>query len=210
MRKLNFLLVDDEVLVREGVRALLSGEDFVKQIVEAGNKNEFELVIATHPIDIVLLDFRLLDTNGFELLKILKKQKVEPKVIMLTGFEGPELIINLLKVGVDSIVFKLDGYREIFKAINGVMEARNYLPEKILTMIRERAHLLDDTPPVQLTFHERELLKAIARGLTTKEIATVLKLPETTAETYRIRLIKKMRVPNTAALLAYAFRNGML
>jgi DNA-binding NarL/FixJ family response regulator len=103
MAKLNFLLVDDEALVREGLRSLLEKEDFVKHVIEAGNKKEFEQVIATNTIDIALLDFRMADTNGIELLTLLKQQPNEPKVIMLTGLEGAELIINLLKAKTQSI-----------------------------------------------------------------------------------------------------------
>jgi DNA-binding NarL/FixJ family response regulator len=210
MTKLNFLLVDDEALVREGLRSLLEKEDFVKKVVEAGNKKEFEQVIATNTIDIALLDFRMADTNGLELLTLIKQQPHEPKVIMLTGLEGAELIINLLKAGVNSIVFKLDGYREIVSAIKAVMDSGNYFPEKIQKVIRQNAHHLGDVPPVQLTFHEKELLKAIAQGLTTKQVADLLKLTDATAETYRARLIKKVKVANTAELLAYAYRNGIL
>lgn len=210
MNKLNFLLVDDEALVREGLCALLEKEDFVRQVVTAGNFWEFKKALSASTIDIVLLDFRMANSNGLELLQVLKELPNEPKVIMLTGLEGTELVINLLKAGVNGIVFKLDGYREILNAIKGVTESGSYFPDKILHVIRQNAYLLGDVPPVQLTFQEKELLKAIAQGLTTKEIAALLKMTESTTETYRIRLIKKLRVSNTAGLLAYAFRNGIL
>lgn len=210
MNKLKILLVDDEALVREGLHSLLAKEDFVKQVIEAGNKKECEQALATHTIDIAILDFRMADTNGLELLPLVKQQPNEPKVIMLTGLEGAELIINLLKAGVNSIVFKLDGYKEILNAIKAVMDTGNYFPEKIQKVIRQNAHHLGNVPPVQLTFHEKELLKAIAQGLTTKQVADLLKITAATAETYRTRLIKKVQVANTAELLAYAYRNGIL
>lgn len=210
MNKLSFLLVDDEALVREGLCALLEKEDFVKQVVGAGNLLEFKTALTAHTFDVVLLDFRMEGTNGLELLPMLKALPNEPKIIMLTGLEGNELVINLLRAGVNSIVFKLDGYKEILKAIQGVSASGSYFPDKILHVIRQNAHQLGDVPPVQLTFQEKELLKAIAQGLTTKEIASSLKMTESTAETYRIRLIKKVRVANTAELIAYAFRNGIL
>ncbi len=210
MNKLSFLLVDDEALVREGLRALLEKEDFVKQIVECGNAWEFKNAISAYSFDIVFLDFRMANTNGLELLPALKQLPSEPKVIVLTGLEGQELIINLLKAGVNSVIFKLDGYREILKAIKAVADTGSYFPDKVLHVIRQYAHQFGDVPPVQLTFQEKELLKAIAKGLTTKEAASLLKMTESTTETYRIRLIKKVRVNNTAGLLAYAYRNGIL
>jgi DNA-binding NarL/FixJ family response regulator len=210
MKKLNFLLVDDEALVREGLHALLEKEDFANEVIEAGNKEEFENALSQRIIDIVLLDFRMPDANGLELYQIMKKQPQLPMVVALTGLEGAELIINLLKAGVNGIVYKLDGYREVLNAIKAVIDTGTYFPSKILSIIRQNAHQLGDVPPVQLTFHEKELLKAIAQGFTTKQIASLLKMSESTTETYRIRLIKKVQVHNTAGLLAYAFRNGIL
>ena len=129
---------------------------------------------------------------------------------MLTGLEGTELLMNLLQSGVHGIVYKLDGYGEILKTIRGVIEKGSYFPTKILNIIQENAHRWDHVPPVTLSLPERDLLKAIASGLTTKEIASLLKMTEATTETYRIRLIKKMGVHNTAGLIAYAYRNGVL
>ena len=209
MRKLNFLLVDDEALVLEGLKALLEKESFVNKVTEAGTKNEFEKALS-QPIDIAILDIRMPDANGLDLLQVLKQQEHVPKVIVLTGLEGTELIINLLRAGVNSIIHKLAGYKELLNAILSVMDSESYFPEDVMKIIRQHAHHLGDTPPVQLTFHEKELLKSIAQGLTTKEIAHQLKMTEATTETYRIRLLKKMKVSNSAGLIAYAFRNGLL
>ena len=209
MQKINFLLVEDEALLREGLRALLERETFAGEIYEASDATEFKSKMRKS-IDFVLMDFRLVDTNGLELLSMLKKENIRAKVIMLTGLEGPELLMNLLKAGVDGIVYKLDGYGEIVETINGVLKKGNYFSPKILRIIQENAHRWDHMPPVILTTSEREMLKAIASGLTTKELASLLKLSDSTAETYRIRLIKKVGVLNTAGMIAFAYRNGIL
>ena len=206
---MNFLLVEDEALIREGLRALLEKEDFVRTIYEASNGKEFKSQIK-NDIDFVLMDFRLVDTNGLDLLALLRKEALQPKVIMLTGLEGTELLLNLLKAGVHGIVYKLDGYQEILATINGVLAKGSYFSPKILEIIQANAHRWDHMPPVVLTASEREMLKSIAGGFTTKEIASLLKLSDSTAETYRIRLIKKVGVLNTAGLIAYAYRNGIL
>ena len=207
--KLKILLIEDEALIREGLRSLLEKENFVKEIHEASNAKEFADKIKKG-IDLVLMDFRLPDTNGIDLLTTLKKEVEYPKVIVLTGLEGTELLMNLLQSGVHGIVYKLDGYSEILKTIKGVLEKGSYFSPKILNIIQVNAHRWDHVPPVVLSLPERDLLKAIASGLTTKEIASVLKMTDSTTETYRIRLIKKMGVQNTAGLIAYAYRNGIL
>lgn len=209
MTKYNFLLVEDEALIREGLKSLLEKENFVKEIFEASDAKEFAGQIKKR-IDFVLMDFRLPNTNGLDLLATIKKEAVQPKVIMLTGLEGTELLMNLLKAGVHGIVYKLDGYKEILATIKGVLEKGSYFSEKVLNIIQANAHRWDQVPPVVLNLPERELLKAIATGLTTKEIASLLKMSDATAETYRIRLIKKVGVHNTAGLIAYAYRNGIL
>lgn len=210
MSKVNILMVEDEVLIRQGLRALLSKEDFVRDILEAGSAKEAMDVLGARTIDVVLLDIKLPGKKGYELLPELLRHYQSPKVIAVTGLEGVELIINLLKLGVNSVVFKLDGYNEIIKAIRGVIETGYYFQDKITKIIQTNAHRWDHVPPVTLNFQEQEVLQIIARGVTTKEMAAQLKMTEATTETYRTRLIKKLGVSNSAALLAYAFRNGIL
>jgi DNA-binding NarL/FixJ family response regulator len=209
MDKFNFLLVEDETLIREGLKSLLQQEVFVGTISEAANRREFQKVF-TAEIDFVLLDFKLRDTNGLELMQLIKSAGRPVKVIMLTGLEGNELILNLLKAGVNGIVYKLDGYNEIRKTIEKVLRNENCFTEKVLTIIQQNAHRWDNLPPVTLTFTEKEMLQALTRGLTTREISELTRMTETTIETYRVRLMKKVGVPNTAALIAYAYRNGVL
>ncbi len=210
MKKINILIIDDEALIREGLRSLLAGESFVDEIFEASDADEFHAVIKSAHIDLILLDIRLRNTTGVELLETIRNLEHQPKVIAVTGMEGVELIINLLKSGVDGIVYKLDGYEEIRKTISSILASGNYYPEKVLRIIQSNAKAWDHTPTVVLQATELNMLRAIARGSITKEIAAELKMAETTAETYRMRLLRKVGVPNTAALLAYAYRNGIL
>jgi DNA-binding NarL/FixJ family response regulator len=203
------LIVEDEALIREGLMSLLTNEPFVEAIHEAWDKKSFEAAM-DDSIDIVLLDFKLKDTNGLDLLRHIRKHQFKAKVISLTGLEGSEVILNLLKADVNGVVYKLDGYGEIRKTILSVMDGESYYSAKVTNIIQKNASKWCSVPPVSLTFKERELLTAMAKGLTTKEIAEGLKMTEATIETYRARLIKKVKVLNTPALIAYAFRNGLL
>jgi DNA-binding NarL/FixJ family response regulator len=210
MEKMNVMIVDDEALLRQGLRSMLEKEDFIATICEADDEQSFRKQLGSHSIDVILLDIRLRKTTGMELLKLLGELSYQPRVIAVTGLDGIELIINLLKSGVHGIVYKLDGYDEIVRALKSAARSDTYFPERILKIIQSNYSQWDTTPLVTLSFQERELLKAIATGATTKEIAVNLKLTEGTAETYRVRLMKKVGVPNTAALLAFAYRNGIL
>lgn len=210
MKRINILLVDDEVLIRQGVRALLEKEDYVGEIYEAGNAAEFHEVVNACPLDIILLDVRLPGVKGPDLLESVITRPLPPRVIAVTGMEGVELVINLLKAGVSGIVFKLDGYSEISRAIHEVMTTGHYFQDKVTRIIEMNAYRWEHVPPVSLSTQESELIQVISSGLTTKEVAQKMKMSEATTETYRTRLLKKLGVPNTAALLAYAYRNGIL
>jgi DNA-binding NarL/FixJ family response regulator len=209
MNGISILIVDDEALIRDGLTALLEKEECVSKILHAWNMSSLEQQLK-NSIDVVLLDIRLKGNSGLDMIPVIRKNETSPKIITITGLEGVELMLNLLKLGVDGIVFKLDGYQDIWDAINKVVEGDNYYPERVLRIIQDNASNWDEAPPVTLNFTEKELLVGVAQGLTNKQIAVALKMSPSTIETYRIRLIKKLQVGNTASLMAYAYRNGLL
>lgn len=210
MKRINVLLVEDEVLIREGLRSLLEKEDFIGEVCEVGSAAEYREQIVRKTIDMVLLDIKLPGTKGLELVSDITGRQNHPKVIVVTGLEGVELIINLLKAGVHGIVFKLDGYNEIVRTIKEIIKSGHCFQDKITKIIQTNSHRWDHVPPVVLSYQDNELLRIISSGLTTKEMALQLRMTEATTETYRTRLIRKLGVPNSAALLAYAYRNGIL
>jgi DNA-binding NarL/FixJ family response regulator len=206
--KTNFLLIEDETLIREGIIALLEKEPFTGKIFEASGKTDLAKVSITE-VNVILIDFRLRGCNAIDLIPSLK-EKCNAKIIVVTGLEGNEVIVNLLGSGVQAIVHKLDGYQEIRTAIQYVLRNELYFPPQIMKIIHSHAGEWAKTPPVCLSFAEKELILAISSGLTTKQIAVQLRMTEATTETYRLRLIKKLGMPNTAAMMAYAFKNGIL
>lgn len=210
MNKLNVLLADDETLVRDGMRTLLEKEPFIRNIYEAANGLEAVEMMGSYKIDLVLLDIRMPGLGGAEVVQQLRALNDNLKIIVVTGLDGVELIINLLRLGVNGIVYKLHGFSEILKAILSVIERGSYFPEQVLLTIRQNSERWESVPPVSLSEKDRLLLEAIVEGLTTKQVATKLHMSERTAETYRQRLIKKVGMQNTAGLIAYAFRNGII
>src|SRR5262245_10148444 len=120
MTKINILIVDDEALLRQGVSSLLAKEDFVRTVYEAEDEQSFFSQLSSHHIEIILLDIRLRSTSGIDLLKRMQAQDQLPKVIAVTGLDGVEVIVNLLRMGINAIVYKLDGYGEILKAIQNI------------------------------------------------------------------------------------------
>lgn len=207
---MDILLVDDEALLRQGLRKMLRNESFIENVYEAGSIEEARVCLGEHRVDVVLLDIRLKDGNGMGLLSTLHAMEHRPKVIAVTGLDGKELIFGLIKAGINGIIHKREGYREIIHAITTVMGSGSYFPPATQQLILNNTSRLNEIPPVMLSSMEMDILQGIAKGQTTKEIATQLKMAVSTAETYRVKLMKKVGVSNTASLLSYAFRNGIL
>lgn len=211
MKSVNVLIVDDEAMFRQGLRALLGGETFVNAIYEAEDEESFTRQLATKHVHVILLDVRLRQINGLELIKKIAPSDASPPVIAVTGLDGNDVIINLLKAGVKGIVYKLDDFREIVKAIKAVLNSETYFPDSVLRVIKDNPRQWSEVPDViELSPPEKEILKAIATGTTTKEIADEMKMSVKTVETYRLRLMKKLGTSNAALLVAYAFRNGII
>ncbi len=210
MKKLNFLITEDEELVREGMIALLKKTDYVNKIYEAVNGHETISCIHQHTVDILLLDIKLPDMHGLKAIETLAAQKKAVKIIVVTGLEGHELILNLIKSGVQGIVFKMNGFSEIRQAVSLVAGGGVYYSEEVRKLLKHFSEKIFNVPPVNLNEREVMLLKCIVDGDTSKQIAAKLNLNSRTLETHRKRLLAKVQVPNTAALLAYAFRNGII
>lgn len=210
MKKINVLAVDDHASVRQAFCTMLHQEPFVEAAYEAYDEDSFKEVLNNHRVDVILLDMRLKGTTGLELLKELKNFTVRPYVIGITGLDGHEVIINLLRAGVNGVVHKLEGFDEIINAIKSVLSTGSYFTKYVRDIVRNNTRHWDDIPSVVLSYKERDFLKALASGLTTHEIAPLFKMTEGSAEKFRLELIRKIGVPNSAALLAFAFRNGIL
>jgi two-component system, NarL family, response regulator DegU len=210
MTKANLLIVDDHPSVRKGYCSLLQEEPFINAVYEAEDEPGFLHAINNHPVDIILLDIKLKDISGLELLPKLKGLARQPRVVALTGLEGEAVIINILKAGVSGIVHKLDEYEQVVRTIESVWRMGTYYSPYITRVIQANCHRWSNVPPVVLTPREKEVLKAVAEGLINAQIADLHKMTERSMEKFRTRLMDKVGVPNAPALLAFAYRNGIL
>jgi two-component system response regulator DegU len=210
MNKFRLLLADDDKLVRQGTASLLEKNGITSVIYEAGNGHEAIQLLQQHTVDGVLLDIRMPGKTGIEVLREIKKSFPKTFVIAVTGFDGTELILNLLQEGVHGFVQKTNGVEEVLKALNIVATGGRYFSEVVMQAIHAHADQWEIVPPVNFRAQELKLLKAIAEGLTTKEIADRYCLSIRTAETNRQRLLRRTQSLNTAGLIAYAYRNGII
>lgn len=209
-KKINILVVDDDTLLRDGLREKLEREPFVQATFEAWDEHTFMQMVSDHLIDIVLLDIAIPGTNGLILFKKLRSLIKHPDVIAFTELEGPDVIIHFLKAGVDGLVLKHEGYGELLKAINNVRLVGAYFSKDASKIMKDNKHRWDKIPPVILKPQDIDLLRALSKGLTFAQAGEILKMEENSVNKFCSRLRKQLGVNNNAELMIFACNNGIL
>ena len=206
------LIADDHALVRAGIRALVEKIEGVVVVAEAGKGNEaLELVDELRP-DLILLDITMPDGGGFEVLDQVAKKYPNIKVIVLTVHEAGEYAIRALREGAVGFLPKSAASTELEQAIQTVLRDEIYIsPETSRKTLLEygkgatKRDLLATLSPRQ-----REVLRLIAEGMTTKQIAQILEISVKTVETHRAQLMERLGIHDVAGLVRYAIIVGLI
>lgn len=212
MKPIRVLIADDHALVRAGIRALVEKIKDVVVVGEAGKGSEaLELVAELKP-DLILLDLTMPEGGGFEVLAHVKKQFPEIRVIVLTVHEAGEYAIRAFKEGAAGFLPKSAASTELEQAIQTVINGEVYIsPEMSRKTMLEvgkgttKRELLDTLSPRQ-----REVLRLIALGRTTKQIAQELGISVKTVETHRAQLMERLGIRDVAGLVRYAIIVGLI
>jgi DNA-binding NarL/FixJ family response regulator len=203
---INLLLVDDHPMVIEGLRSLLQTAPGLRVAGQAGNAYAALELVKAHPIDVVLLDINLPETDGIEFCRKLKLVQPDIKVLGISTFKERSYISKMLEAGATGYVPKSVGRAELLLAIAEVAAGRTYLPADILAILVQQPP--SGLPP--LTRREKEVLGCIAQGLTNPQIAEKLYISQLTVDSHRKNLLAKLGVKNTAALIKLAVENGLV
>lgn len=190
---------------------MLEKAPFVKNIYEVENGQQAVALLAQEPIDVLLLDIRMPDVDGFEVIDYIHKNKLPTRIIALTAFDEEAMILNLMRAGVPGILFKKTTHQqEIYTAVISVMEGKHYYHEKVNIVLDSKPDGLEHPPRIKLSAREFEVIVLLCHGLSTKDIAEKLFLSEHTIEGYRKEIIKKTNTRNTNELIHYAITNGIV
>ncbi|RPD44555.1 DNA-binding response regulator [Hymenobacter sediminis] len=210
-------LADDHAIIRDGIRALLQGETDIEVVGEASNGQLLLELLATQPVDVVLLDINMPEMNGHQTIQQLQLRYPAVRVLILSMLSHEEYINQMLEAGALGYVLKSIGKAEILFAIRSVAAGRRFLcTELALELLHklrgrgEKPSAADDRKSPVLSRRETEVLKLIGEGFTTGEIAEKLFTSKRTIETHRQNIIEKTQVRNTAALIRYAVTQGLL
>ncbi len=214
-QKYRVVIVEDQTIIREGLRSLLSSAKEFDVVAEAEDGREAIRCIEKCKPDLVLTDLSMPRMNGTDMIETIKKQSPNTRVIALTVHQEEEYVLATLKAGVDGYLLKEASYPELLMAIRSVLKGNHYIsPEisgKLISGYLEgRKSFKTDSLWETLTRREREVLKLIAEGYKNKEIADYLCISAKTVETHRANLMRKLKLHNTAALVALATKKGLV
>jgi two-component system response regulator DegU len=208
-------LLDDHQLFRQGMRYILQTFPYVEEIVEAGVFADLLALCRQRVPDVLLLDLQMPELDGTEVAQQLLAEFPDLKIIVLSMFSADKYITQMLKIGVRSYLPKDADQEQLCQAIEDVLTTGHHFTPRISRALirgvqqptRQPISLLDS---VQLSPRELEVLRLLCQGRSTNQIADQLFLSRRTVEGHRQKLLEKTSTPNSAGLVGYAARNGLL
>jgi len=215
MPDIRVLLADDHTLFREGLARLLGDVPGYTVVGEAGDGiDAVERVAALIP-DVLVLDIVMPRLNGIDAARELTRQQVATHIVMLSAHAEETYVTRALKAGASAYVTKSAGIAELVQALDAVTQGRTFVSQAVSAtlvdgLVRRGGQPAPDTRLDVLTPRERAVLQLIAEGSSNKDAAEVLSISPATVETHRARLMQKLDVRNTAGLVLFAVRNGLV
>ncbi|MBP6588259.1 MAG: response regulator transcription factor [Flavobacterium sp.] len=202
------VLTDDHVFVRDGIKSLLENEANIKVVGEATDGLEALKVVETEKPDLLILDIRMPNLTGIEVVEKLRAQGNFVKIIMLSMHESEEYVLKSIRAGADGYLLKGSSKEEFLKAVHTVSNGGKYFSGDISSILigqlsnpaatMESKQSLDED--MMITKREKEILKLLLSGKGNKEIAEALDISKRTAEVHRFNLMKKLKVKNLMEL----------
>jgi DNA-binding NarL/FixJ family response regulator len=203
------VLADDHVLVRQGLKSLLEREKF-QVVAEASDGQEvIRLAQTLHP-DIAVIDISMPTLNGVDAARELARSCPKTKVILLTQHEEEQYIREALQARVKGYVLKRQVASDLVHAMQQVSRGGIYLSPGVSQAVVEAYRSKSEKPSDPLSGRERQVLQLIAEGRSTKDVASLLGISVKTAESHRSRLMQKLDIHETASLVRYAVRRGLV
>ena len=206
---LHILLADDHPIVREGLKLLLERESFTV-VGEASDGREAVRLAQELCPDIALLDLTMPLLNGIDAGRAILQTAPKTKIVLLTMYAEDHHVLGALRAGIKGYVLKTKAAEELVQAIHEVSRGKLYLTPGVSEVVVQAYLAKSELPPEPLSPREREVLQLIAEGKTTKEAAVVLGISAKTADSHRTRMMAKLNIHETASLVRYAIRLGLV
>ena len=211
---IRILLADDHALVRRGVRLILDGEPDLQVVAEAGDGAEAIALARSQEIDLAVLDVAMPRLTGLQAARELATLKPELRILMLTMYDNEQYFFQALKAGASGYVLKSVADRDLVAACRAAMRGEPFVyPGAVTALIRnflDRTRNGEEAADRLLTAREEEVLKLIAEGHSSKEIAETLVISIKTVQRHRANLLHKLGMRDRLELTRYAIRAGLI
>ena len=199
------LVVDDQYLVRLGIRRILHDHSDHEVVGEAGDGQEaISKALETEP-DVILLEYLLPLINGLEVVRKVRAQRPDTEFLIFTLHDNQVLIEQALKAGVRGYLLKSDPSRDLIAAIAALAAHQPFFTNKVSLLLLEALLAMPDADPI-ITNRQRCIVQLIAEGYQTKQIAKILGIGLKTVETHRAHIMDRLDLTSSAALVRYAIR----
>lgn len=203
------ILADDHSMFRQGLRSVLEAHGWTV-VAEATDGREAVRLARTLNADVAVLDISMPLLNGVDAAREIHRLAPKTKVVLLTMYEEDEYVLEAMRAGVRGYVLKAQAAEDLVQAIHEVEKGLVYLSPGVSEAVIN-GYMSKTVPSADpLTGRERQVLQLIAEGKTTKQVATILSLSVKTADSHRTRIMKKLDIHETASLVRYAIKRGLV
>jgi DNA-binding NarL/FixJ family response regulator len=202
------LLADDHAVMRDGLQALLQAAGCTVVGAVADGREAVRLALALRP-DVLLMDIAMPDLNGIEAARLLRAQWPAARIVVLSMHADAEHVYRALEAGACGYVLKESAGADVLSAVRAAHVGRRYLSPPLAALEPRAASVRAASPLARLSSRERQVLQLVAEGHSSAAIAARVHLSPKTVETYRSRLMKKLGVVDTAALVKFAIQHGI-
>jgi two-component system response regulator NreC len=211
----NLVIADDHTLVRQGLRRIIEEDGACKVVGETGDGAEIVPLIRKFNPDMIVLDISLPNLRGIEAIPKIIKISKKIKILVLTMHKNEEYVYQSLTNGAHGYLLKEDADSELIKAISVIRLDKMYLSSSFSSDIIKGLIQRKSIKSAKRTFgilslREREVLKLIAEGNSSKKIASRLSISTRTVEHHRLNIMKKLKISNVASLVQYSIRTGLI
>ena len=201
---INILIVDDHLIVREGIKRIIDDVPDMNIVAEASSGQEAIDLILENLYDLILLDISMPGQNGLQTLKLIKKHNKNIPVLMLSMHSEEQYAMRTIKAGASGYMTKETASHQLVTAIRKINGGRKFISEEVAELLTtDLYHDENKDPHEHLSDREFEILKLIASGKTTKTIANDLSISPKTVSTFRSRILKKLDLRNNADIIHY-------
>jgi DNA-binding NarL/FixJ family response regulator len=210
-KTLNTVIADSQFLITESLKILIQNSHQYTNIGVVDNFHDLDSLLKTNNIDILITDFGLVDYDGLEKFKQINYYYPQTRVVILTNHINKAELNELTRIGIKSIIYKTADPEEIFGALDAAIKQKKYYSDEVMDLFMDSPTNRNEIhEQVYLTPSEIDIIKTIATGLTTKEIAEKKHVSFHTVMSHRKNIFKKLNINNASELLMYAVRNGII